>query len=127
MKCPCFVASPRAVADEKVFVSRGDEGRPQEGLPAQTVAKNLVGLVNESKAGELASLEEVVASLVKDTLDIERDTVLDPEVSLAVHLVSVVNVFLNYLSVRVVAVATVWDRIAETYQIGAKRRAERDR
>ncbi|CAM9236529.1 unnamed protein product [Pylaiella littoralis] len=46
----------------------------------QYVAKNLVNLVNESKAGELASLEEVVVSLVKDTLDKDRDTVLDPEV-----------------------------------------------
>lgn len=48
---------------------------------AQFVAKNLVTLVNESKAGELASLEEVVASLVKDTLDKEKPTVLDPEAS----------------------------------------------
>lgn len=48
---------------------------------AQFVAKNLVTLVNESKAGELASLEEVVASLVKDTLDKDKPTVLDPEAS----------------------------------------------
>ncbi|CAM9568590.1 unnamed protein product [Hapterophycus canaliculatus] len=44
---------------------------------AQFVAKNLVTLVNESKAGELASLEEVVASLVKDTLDKEKPTVFE--------------------------------------------------
>lgn len=53
-----------------------------DGLSATSVAKNLVELVNESKPGELASLEEVVASLMKDTLDVEKDTVLDPEVSM---------------------------------------------
>lgn len=63
-----------------MFVARDEEGS-QESLPAQAVAKNIVNLINESKAGELASLEEVVASLVKDTLDPEKDTVLDPEVS----------------------------------------------
>ncbi|CBN77248.1 conserved unknown protein [Ectocarpus siliculosus] len=50
---------------------------------AQFVAKNLVNLVNESKAGELASLEEVVASLVKDSLAAlkeNRTAVLDPEI-----------------------------------------------
>lgn len=59
--------------------SKDGEGS-SEGLGAQFVARNLVNLVNESKAGELASLEEVVASLVKDSLDPEKDTVLDPEV-----------------------------------------------
>lgn len=63
-----------------MFVARDEEGS-QENLPAQAVAKNIVNLIDESKAGELASLEEVVASLVKDTLDPEKDTVLDPEVS----------------------------------------------
>lgn len=52
-----------------------------EGANAQFVAKNLVNLVNESKAGELASLEELVSSLVKDMLDKDnKDAALDPEV-----------------------------------------------
>lgn len=66
----------------QVFVqpaSRDSEGS-HEGLPARAVARNLVNLVNESQAGELASLEEVVASLVKDNLDTAKDSVLDPEV-----------------------------------------------
>lgn len=37
-------------------------------------------LVNESKPGELTSLEEVISSLVKDMLDPEKDSPLDPEV-----------------------------------------------
>lgn len=57
-----------------------DGESPVESPNAQFVAKNLVNLVNDSKTGELASLEEVVVSLVKDTLDKDKDTVLDPEV-----------------------------------------------
>lgn len=70
------------LGDVQVFVQPAskDGAESREGLPFQMVARNLVGLVNESKAGELASLEEVVSSLVKDTLDPEKDTVLDPEV-----------------------------------------------
>ena len=56
----------------------GDGSR--EGLGAQIVARNLVNLVNGSQAGDLASLEEVVASLVKDTMDPEKESVLDLEV-----------------------------------------------
>lgn len=64
--------------------SSGDEApSPQEGLSAQVVARNLVNLVNESKAGELASLEEVISSLVKDNLDPDKDAPLDPEVNMA--------------------------------------------
>lgn len=56
-------------------------GGPSEGANAQFVAKNLVNLVNESKMGELASLEELVSSLVKDMLDKDnKDAALDPEV-----------------------------------------------
>eukprot|EP00903_Cladosiphon_okamuranus_P005553 g5529.t1 len=53
----------------------------RKGVNAQFVAKNLVNLVNESKAGELASLEELVSSLVRDMLDKDnKDSALDPEV-----------------------------------------------
>ncbi|CAM9820536.1 unnamed protein product, partial [Laminaria digitata] len=54
---------------KQVFVqpAMGDsDDGSREGLGAQIVARNLVSLVNGSQAGELASLEEVVASLVKD-------------------------------------------------------------
>lgn len=44
----------------------GDERDSGSALSAQKVATNLVKLVNESQAGELASLEEVVASLDLD-------------------------------------------------------------
>ncbi len=63
--------------------STSEGGAGGSGANARFVAKNLVNLVNESRAGELASLEEVVSSLVKDTLDPEKETVLDPEVKAA--------------------------------------------
>lgn len=63
-------------------------GGSTEGANAQFVAKNLVNLVNESKAGELASLEELVSSLVKDMLDKDnKDAALDPEVCTCIYLV----------------------------------------
>lgn len=67
----------------KVFVEPAmadSESGSREGLGAQIVARNLVSLVIGSQAGELASLEEVVASLVKDTMGPEKESVLDLEV-----------------------------------------------
>lgn len=73
----------------------GDASASRGALPAQQVASCLVELVNTSKAGELASLEEVVASLMKkevavapaelaigpaDKKNKTDDLVLDPEV-----------------------------------------------
>ena len=59
---------------------RDSDDGSREGLGAQIVARNLVSLVNGSEAGELASLEEVVASLVKDTMGPDKESALDLEV-----------------------------------------------
>lgn len=70
----------------QVFIQpapKTDETESRGTLPAQQVARNLSELVKESRPGELASLEEVVSSLVKDTVDAEKDTQLDLEVSSA--------------------------------------------
>ncbi|CAM9483812.1 unnamed protein product [Scytosiphon promiscuus] len=68
--------APIETAIKSAFV-QVTQRRGQHPNAAQFVAKNLVTLVNESKAGELASLEEVVASLVKDTLDKDKPTVFE--------------------------------------------------